>query len=535
MGSAPAQSRSTSTSLGNLEVQGFVNESTRVANYLGIQYATIPARFRQSQPVDHLNQSGTLDATRYGPRCPQNFRPRGLPIYDGLQQGEVADDEFGCLRLNVFTPTGPQSKPLPVLVWIHGGGFVFGDGGWEYDGNNLVQHAVDIGKPIVYVSLNYRLGYFGFLSSKELKDEAIKDGQTPYANMGFYDQRLALLWVQKHISAFGGDASNVTIAGESAGGLSVLAQLRSDVPVCQRGIILSSPNLDYPRPEESQATFEKLATSTGISSTASSEEKLAALRSLTSDDIVKLLGRSFATPRWDPDWFVYQDGTTATAGPASLGPWVKGVVTGSTKDEAAVFLIGMGWQAWKSEQFKEQVTSVVQDQKDATALTNAYGIDPTSPAEVNLRGLIDMVTDASFSALPYIVAEQSSAAPPISLYRFDQQDPFSKSPFYGFAFHSLDNAFFCRYPALAGPSAADDVKATVDLFNGAVLDFTYGNQPWETYKENQRVMVFNGKRSGLVKIDEPDRWRRVFRERGGSKTVRRYNHKLMALNHDSLP
>jgi carboxylesterase type B len=99
------------------------------------------------------------------------------------------------LRLNIFTPAAQQSRPLPVLVWIHGGGFVFGDGGWEFDGNHLVQHAVESGKPMVFVTLNYRLGYFGFLTSKELKEEAAKDGQKPFSNMAFYDQRLALLWV----------------------------------------------------------------------------------------------------------------------------------------------------------------------------------------------------------------------------------------------------------------------------------------------------------------------------------------------------
>lgn len=298
---------------------------------------------------------------------------------------------------------------------------------------------------------------------------------------------------------------------------------------------MSSPNLDYPRPEESQETFDKLVASTGVSTTASAEEKLAALRAVSSDDILKLIGPSFSTPHWDPEWLVYQDGTTPTAGPAPLGPWVKGVVVGSTKHEAAVFGIGMGWRAWKPEQYKERIAAVVQDQKDATALMDAYGIDPNSSAEANLRGMIDIVTDTNFSGLPYIVAEQPSASPPVSLYRFEQQDPFSKSPFYGFAYHSLDNAFFCRYPALAGPNAPEDARATADKFNAAVLDFTHGKQPWETYMQNQQVMVFNGKQSGLVKVDEPDRWRRIFGERDGSKTVRRYNHKLMALGHDSLP
>ncbi|KAJ9498393.1 hypothetical protein LTR99_003242 [Exophiala xenobiotica] len=535
MGSVPEQSRPASIHLKELEVQGFVNEGSQVTNYLGIQYATIPARFRQAEPIDHLGLTGVLDATHYGARCPQNPRPKDLPLFEGLQKTESPNDEFGCLRLNIFTPAAQQSRPLPVLVWIHGGGFVFGDGGWEFDGNHLVQHAVESGKPMVFVTLNYRLGYFGFLTSKELKEEAAKDGQKPFSNMAFYDQRLALLWIQNHIQFFGGDPSNVTIAGESAGGLSVLAHLRSDVPVCQRGMIMSSPNLDYPRPEESQATFDKLVASTGVSPSASPDEKLAALRALSSDDILKLIGFSFSTPHWDPEWLVHQDGTTPTAGPAPLSPWVKGVLIGSTKDEAAIFGIGMGWQTWTSNQFEERVKSVVQDEKDASELMRAYGIDSSASAETNMRGLIDMVTDTNFSGLPFIVAEQQTSTPPISIYRFEQRDPFPKSPFHGYAYHSLDNGFFCRYPSIAGPSASEDARETANRFNGAVLDFVYGEQPWEIYWPHQKIMVFNGKGSGLEKADQPDRWRRIFAERDGTKTVRRYNHKLMGLGHDSLP
>ncbi|KIV78793.1 hypothetical protein PV11_06403 [Exophiala sideris] len=539
MGSVAGQSAPASVSLGKLEVRGFVNNATKVSNYLGIQYATIPARFRQAQPIDHSSLTGVVDATKYGPMCPQAVRPgRGeLPLFQGLTQAEDSMDEFACLRLNVYTPTAQHSSPLPVLAWIHGGGFVFGDGGREFDGNFLVQHSVESGTPIVFVALNYRLGYFGFLTSEELKAEAKKDGQTPFSNMALYDQRIALLWVQKHIQYFGGDPSNITIAGESAGGLSVLAHLRSDVPVCQRGFIMSSPNLDYPRTEEAQATFDRLVGSTGVPSSATGEEKLAALRSLSSDDILGLLGRSFSTPLWDPDWYVYQDGTTPTAGPAPLGPWVKAVVTGSTKQEAAVFGMSMGWPSWTAEQFSERVKDVIQDEKDAAELMRLYGIDPKSSQETNMNGLIDMVTDTNFSGLPFIVAEQSDGAsnPPISLYRFDQPDPFPQSPFYGYAYHSLDNAFFCRYPSVAGPQAPADVKATADAFNKAVLDFTNGSQPWEVYSKEQKIMVFNGKASELVKADQPDRWRKVFGARDREKTIRRYNHKLMALGHDSLP
>jgi carboxylesterase type B len=105
-------------------------------------------------------------------------------------------DEFGCLRLNIYTPANKRDGLLlPVVVWIHGGGFVFGDGGPEFDGNALVRHSMDTQNPVVFVALNYRLGYFGFLTSRELQAEAAAAGEVAFTNMAFHDQRVALLWV----------------------------------------------------------------------------------------------------------------------------------------------------------------------------------------------------------------------------------------------------------------------------------------------------------------------------------------------------
>ena len=346
----------------HLQVKGILNQSKNVANYLGIQYATIPARFRQSQINDLAVNAGKqfLDATSYGPRCPQVTvtRPETAHLYKGVRRSsEYPLDEFGCLRLNIYAPKDHErSSSLPVVVWIHGGGFIFGDGNSEFDGNFLVEHSMEKGKPIIFVAMNYRLGFFGFLTSKELQAEAVADGEVPFANMTMHDQRVALLWIQKHIQHFGGDPSNVTIAGESAGGWSVLAHLKSDVPVCARGMILSSPNLDFPKREEAQETFDELVASAGVAPDASAEEKLKALRSLDSDEVVKLMLPRLATPLYDDKWFVYQDGNKPIAGPAPFGPWVKGVVAGSTRDEAALFGVTQ-WRTWTPQQFEDRVKS----------------------------------------------------------------------------------------------------------------------------------------------------------------------------------
>ncbi|KAH0843168.1 carboxylesterase [Fonsecaea pedrosoi] len=537
MSSQSQQGQDVSVQIGNLQVQGLINKTQKVANYLGIQYATIPARFRQSKLVDLSERSGVLDATQYGPRCPQITanRPETAHLYEGVRRSyEYPMDEFGCLRLNIYVPKGSHG-PLPVLVWIHGGGFVFGDGNSEFDGNYLVEHALESGKPIIFVAMNYRLGFFGFLASEELRAEATASGEIPFANMAMHDQRVALLWIQKHIHYFGGDPSNICIAGESAGGWSVLAHLRSDVPVCQRGIILSSPNLDFPRPEEAQASFDELVASTGISPNASAEEKLTALRALDSMEIVRLMLPRFATPLWDDKWFVYQDGNRPIAGPAPFAPWVKGVVAGSTKHEAALFG-AIQWRTWSSQQFVDRVKSAFSTAELAQELMDAYGISSTAPAETCLEGFIAMITDSIFSGLPFIIAENPSDSSPISLYRFEQTDTFSQSPLKGYAYHVLDNSFFCRLPAVAGPNADPEARETANRLSAAIIDFTHGSQPWETYSTKKRIMVFNGTKSGIVEVKEEDRWRRVTMsgDLARAKGTWRSGNKLVGIRHSSM-
>jgi carboxylesterase type B len=133
----------------------------------------------------------------------------------GSDQWNYAVSE-DCLYINVVRPSGYEHEKLPVAFWIHGGGFNQGGGvDQRYNASFMVKNSVDIGKPIIQVSINYRLSVWGFLSgSQELVDAG-------GLNLGLRDQRLALQWVQENIKSFGGDSSQVTIYGESAGGASV--------------------------------------------------------------------------------------------------------------------------------------------------------------------------------------------------------------------------------------------------------------------------------------------------------------------------
>ena len=182
--------------------------------FRGIPYAAAPVgtlRWRPPQPVRPWH--GVRACTQFGSSCPQS----GAPIGGGRLPAAQSED---CLYLNVWTPAHARDERLPVMVWIHGGGFITGSGSLPKTyGENLSGR-----EHVVVVSFNYRLGVFGFLAHPALSAESAHGVS---GNYGLLDQRAALRWVRRNIAAFGGDPRRVTIFGQSAGGQSVIAQLVS--------------------------------------------------------------------------------------------------------------------------------------------------------------------------------------------------------------------------------------------------------------------------------------------------------------------
>lgn len=176
-----------------------------VAAFLGVRYGQPPVgdlRWRPPQPVPAGNQQ--IDASQFGSNCAQGTTPWGTP--------STSED---CLFLNVYVPEAALSSKLPVMVWIHGGGFSAGQGS-AYDPTPLVKENV------IVVTVNYRLGALGLFAHPAIDSE-----DHLLANYALMDQQLAFRWVKSNIAAFGGDTDNVTIFGESAGGDSVIAHLAS--------------------------------------------------------------------------------------------------------------------------------------------------------------------------------------------------------------------------------------------------------------------------------------------------------------------
>lgn len=194
-----------------------VGRSSRgVRSFLGLPYAAPPVGdLRWKAPQPGPTWTTPRGATTFGQVCTQVVL--GLFDVPGETRGDVKGDE-DCLFLNVYAPTrATPATPLPVMVWIHGGGFTSGAGS-DYDPSVLAQK-----QGVVVVTLNYRLGALGFLAHPGLDAES---GGTS-GNYGLQDQQAALRWVARNIAAFGGNPRNVTIFGESAGGMSVCAHLAS--------------------------------------------------------------------------------------------------------------------------------------------------------------------------------------------------------------------------------------------------------------------------------------------------------------------
>ena len=187
-------------------VAGAVDSGISV--FKGIPFAAPPVgELRWRPPQEAPAWESARDASRFGPICPQAPRPVGSPWREKLPESE------DCLTVNVWTPNAAAGAKLPVMVWIYGGGFREGGSASPlYDGTELAQRGV------VVVTFNYRLGWLGFLDLPAL---AAENPDEPVGNYGLMDQIAALKWVQRNIAQFGGDPANVTIFGESAGGMAV--------------------------------------------------------------------------------------------------------------------------------------------------------------------------------------------------------------------------------------------------------------------------------------------------------------------------
>ena len=270
LSSVATASASDTVKTANGEIEGRGAQPSGVRIFRGIPFAQPPTgELRWREPKPAKNWKGVRQAVEFGPRCMQ------ARIFEDMQfrSNGVSED---CLYLNVWTPAKSNRERLPVLVYFYGGGFVSGDSSEpRYDGESMAA------KGIVVVSVNYRLGVFGFMAHPELTKESPHKAS---GNYGLLDQNAGLRWVRENIASFGGDPKHVTIAGESAGSISVSAHMASPLSkdliagaIGESGALTGTlPPVPLAKAEEEGSKF---AASVGAQS-------LAALRAMTAQQIL---------------------------------------------------------------------------------------------------------------------------------------------------------------------------------------------------------------------------------------------------------
>ncbi|MFJ2745616.1 carboxylesterase/lipase family protein [Streptomyces sp. NPDC087440] len=456
-----------------------------VAAFRAVPYAAPPVgelRWRPARP--HPGWRGTRDATVDGPSAPQMYGEGGDPVLGGHGAPPFGED---CLTVNVWAPV-EDAGPRPVLVWIHGGGFVSGSGSLPvYSGETFARDG-----GLVVVSVNYRIGALGYLYTGP-------EAGNPWLG----DQLAALRWVVAHIAAFGGDPQNITVAGQSGGALSTAALAgHPEAAGLIRRVLLQSPpfGLELPGPDEA---LERTAAFLELAGVKTVEEG----RGLPWPALVGATGALFArTARWGywPTPFLpVVDGVTLDRHPVEAllhGPARDvEVMIGWTREEAR---FGFGLDAGYAAADRDRVTDRLAETFGAGAAPGAYAAyERARPGARPVDVLTDLITDELFRVPALRLAEARAAAGrPVRAYQFDLPTPAHQGRLG--AAHCLELPFvfanFDRWahaPFLAGldPVVRDGLARTMHRAWTAFARTGDPNHPalpqWDPYEKDTRTTM----------------------------------------------
>ncbi|KAJ5418362.1 uncharacterized protein N7487_001912 [Penicillium crustosum] len=424
------------------------DQNVPVHQFLGIKYASIPARFEKAEPVRGFD-GAIVDASKYGPICPQpDVDVRHLlRIPEDFAIAPEAEDEFECLNLEITCP--PKSSTtgsLPVLIWIHGGSQIvtFCSAASKIcDPTKIVADSIKAGKPIIFVSINYRLNIFSFGDGKE-------------KNLALKDQRLGIEWVRRNIAGFGGDPKNITLSGESAGAIYTHAHLITG-PAVKRAVLASGTlYLSSPLPVEKGDGLIK-----GL------EAKVRdlgqnSLRESSVTVLVQALRECNVNTMWiqeEPD----------------LSDWetkpeqVEEVMIGDVEYESVIWRNGV--ELLDGETIAAAFDS---DKQWGTRLRKTYQIVGDRPTAAKL-GALDLVNDVRYTLPVELIADKLRAANKrVFRYVIDQSNPWQPS---SRAHHAVDLLFLFDGVDLSFNPAASTVGKEM---RQRWIQFVNGDGPWST-------------------------------------------------------
>jgi para-nitrobenzyl esterase len=470
-----------------------VRDAVGVTSYKGIPYAAAPVgslRWKSPRPVPPW--AGVRKADHFGPVCMQNdLKPGSFYQVEFYQKPQPVSED--CLYLNLWTAAKSVGERRPVMFWIHGGGFVEGSGSLpSFDGSALAK------KGVVVVTINYRLGVFGFLAHPELTKES---GYNASGNYGLLDQLAALKWVSRNIAAFGGDPQNVTIFGQSAGAASVVMLSVSPLAkglfqrvIMQSGGFFGGATLTVA--EEQGAEFAKSAGAASI----------AELRKIPAAHLLQKTTRppdgktnvSMFWPSIDGYFLIRPPKEVFEAAQQNCDSFL----TGSTSDEGTTIFP----TTITLEEYKKNVQT-----KLGTNAPEFLKLFPANTNQEAWRAQVDNLRDSMASASRFLVRLEAARGHKAFWYYFDRVPPGSDSEHYG-AYHSSELVYvFDELNAVERPWQEWDRKLA-DIMSSYWVNFAatgdpngQGLPPWPTYdaRSDQSLELGNT----IVPSHKPDRSR----------------------------
>ncbi|MBN1158372.1 MAG: carboxylesterase family protein [Bacteroidales bacterium] len=459
-------------------VKGLANESGTVMTFKGIPYATPPVGdLRWREPQTPASWDGVRDASSFCSSCMQ-FPPMNFgPYTDEFTKLDSLSED--CLFLNIWTPAKTVSDKLAVLVYIHGGGFSGGSGSIViYDGEELAKNG------IIVITINYRVGPLGFLSHPELTAESPNHAS---GNYGILDQIAALKWVKENIAAFGGDPDRVTIAGQSAGAMSVNVLIASPLAkgLFQRAIAqsgssytgtFSGASLALNQAEIQGVEFAKMR---GASS-------LAELRAMSAEQILGPPPTLF--PPSGPQFGTVIDGYAITDN--CLNIFEKG------EQNDVPFITG----------FNSGETSLTGEFEGETAKT-FFTLYPLGPEGDTVLAKNEAAQEQMrLNAFLWMEQRAKTAKTKGFIYYFDQAIPWPEHPEFG-AFHTSEVLYvFRNFKTLDRPWTATDTMVA-ERISTYWVNFVNNGDPngqglteWHAFDKNDKSVMRLSKDMGMIPV-----------------------------------
>ncbi|PYI21438.1 alpha/beta-hydrolase [Aspergillus violaceofuscus CBS 115571] len=464
-----------------------------VQQYCGIPYARLRKRWTRSE-LNTTWENDHHDGTKLGADVPR-------PMLEGDDSDDLTPvpppahfpefpqvDELHGLVMNIVIPHAPNRQKLPVFVYIHGGSLLYGGANLPiFDCVNLVSHSIKIGKPIVCVNFNYRVGLGGFLASQAIKQDLERDGHHGCGNFGFTDQLVAFEWVERYIASFGGDPNEVTAVGESAGGISISNHLVAAHPprfhraVCMSGLSVSIPPWTMEQHEE---YFRAVCRYFDINPSA--PDVLDRLRGLPQQELANataaIQGVLSGTGNPCLDGWFYDRNPLEVREPPR---WLKAYMLGDVYHEGVIFHLNMLTDTYDT--VFQTLQSRIQNADETTQILREYAIEPEGlTSEEFLLRLEHMCGDAIFKIPNYatsLLCTSLREKNALYLYHFDRRSRL-KNPLEGTAYHAIELLYLFGN---LDNEMNDEDKAMARDFATAWIAFAYGEAPWSAREGHWKV------------------------------------------------